>query len=132
MSAQSELAAYESATFENLLATHVAATPDRTAYYLDDTPITWAQLEGSTVSAANALLSVGVEPGNAVALFGMGCPEWLAVWLATPRIGALSVPVNIMFKGDWCASTNMPADANCSDAVALGAKFAASSVKINN
>src|SRR5690348_6048989 len=95
-----ELAAYESATFQNLLATHVAATPDRTAYYLDDAAITWSELEQSTVSAANALLSVGVEPGNAVALFSAGCPEWLAVWLATPRIGALSVPINIMFKGD--------------------------------
>jgi crotonobetaine/carnitine-CoA ligase len=98
-----ELADYQSATFENLLATHVAATPDRTAYYLDDTPITWSQLEQSTVSAANALLSVGVEPGNAVALFSAGCPEWLAVWLSTPRIGALSVPTNIMFKADFLA-----------------------------
>jgi len=103
MSSANDLASYESATFENLLATHAAATPDRTAYYLDDTAITWAELERSTVSAANALLSVGVEPGKAVALFSAGCPEWLAVWLATPRIGALSVPTNIMFKGDFLA-----------------------------
>ena len=38
----------------------------------------------------------------------------------------------IDFKGDWCASTNKAADANCSDATALGAKFAASSVLITN
>jgi crotonobetaine/carnitine-CoA ligase len=103
MTAVEELGAYERATFANLLATHVAATPDRVAYYLDDSPLTWAELEASTVSAANALLSIGVAPGNAVALFSAGCPEWLAVWLATPRIGALSVPTNIMFKGDFLA-----------------------------
>jgi hypothetical protein len=38
----------------------------------------------------------------------------------------------IDFKGDWCAATNMAAGGGCSDAVTLGAKFAASSVKINN
>lgn len=103
MTAAEELAVYESATFAQLMAPHVAAQPDRPAYFLDDTPITWAELEGSAVSAANALLSVGVEPGNAVALFSAGCPEWLAAWLATPRIGALSVPTNIMFKGDFLA-----------------------------
>jgi hypothetical protein len=37
----------------------------------------------------------------------------------------------ILFKGDWCHATNAAADATCSDSVALGAKFAASAVKIN-
>lgn len=37
----------------------------------------------------------------------------------------------IDFKGDWCSTTNMPADAACFDAVQLGADFAASAVKIN-
>lgn len=36
----------------------------------------------------------------------------------------------IVYQGDWCATTNMAADAACKDAVKLGAKFAASAVKI--
>ncbi len=37
----------------------------------------------------------------------------------------------IDFKGDWCSTTNMPADAACFDAVSLGADFAASAITIN-
>lgn len=33
--------------------------------------------------------------------------------------------------GDWCSTTNMPADAMCSDSVRLEANFAASAVKID-
>ena len=36
------------------------------------------------------------------------------------------------FKGDWCQGTNAAADASCADSLALGGKFAASAVKINN
>ena len=34
-------------------------------------------------------------------------------------------------QGDWCSTTNKPADANCADAYQLSAAFAASSVKIS-
>ena len=37
----------------------------------------------------------------------------------------------IVFKGDWCHSTNKAADAFCFDSVLLTADFAASSVKLN-
>lgn len=37
----------------------------------------------------------------------------------------------IAFPGDWCDATNAAATATCSDAVKLGAEFAASAVKIN-
>lgn len=36
----------------------------------------------------------------------------------------------ITSKGDWCAATDMAADASCADAFKLGADFAASGVKI--
>lgn len=37
----------------------------------------------------------------------------------------------ITSKGDWCSTTNAAADAACADAYKLGAKFAATAVKIN-
>jgi len=39
---------------------------------------------------------------------------------------------DILYKGDWCSTTNSPATTDCHDAVSLAATFAASSVKINN
>ncbi len=44
-----------------------------------------------------------------------------------PRDGA----GKITSKGDWCSTTNAAADAACADAYKLGAKFAATAVKIN-
>lgn len=38
---------------------------------------------------------------------------------------------NVIFKGDWCSTTNAAATADCADAFSLGATFAASAVKIN-
>jgi crotonobetaine/carnitine-CoA ligase len=90
-------------TLEGLLAQRVWATPDKVCYYLDDTPVTFAQLHNDANAAANSLLKLGVLAGDSVALFADSCAQWLAVWLALPRIGALSVPVNTMFKGDFLA-----------------------------
>lgn len=38
--------------------------------------------------------------------------------------------MQIVFKGDWCDSTNAAADANCADAQKLKADYAASGVKV--
>jgi hypothetical protein len=39
--------------------------------------------------------------------------------------------MKIVYKGKWCAMTNMAADAACADAERLTADLAASGVKIN-
>lgn len=38
----------------------------------------------------------------------------------------------IVFKGDWCSTTNAPADAGCADAVKLGATFSASAALLKS
>lgn len=37
---------------------------------------------------------------------------------------------NIVFKGDWCSTSDTAATADCADAVKLGAKFAAAAVSV--
>jgi hypothetical protein len=39
--------------------------------------------------------------------------------------------MKILYQGDWCDGTNMPAGAGCADASALAGKLAASAVKLN-
>ncbi|ORA11675.1 AMP-binding protein [Mycobacterium arosiense] len=90
-------------TLEVLLAQHAATTPDKVCYYIDDVALTFGELHSSADTAAGALLGLGVQPGDSVALFADSCPQWLTIWLALPRIGALSVPVNTMFKGEFLA-----------------------------
>ena len=43
------------------------------------------------------------QPGDTVALFTGNCAEWVDVWFAAARIGAISVPVNAAFRGDFLA-----------------------------
>ena len=90
-------------TLQGVLRARVDATPDKVCHYIDDAAVTFAELEQRTTCAANALVALGVGRLDCVALFADSCLEWLYVWLALPRIGALSVPVNTMFKGDFLA-----------------------------
>jgi hypothetical protein len=46
------------------------------------------------------------------------------------KVCARDANMGIIYQGDWCSTTNAAADASCKDAVKLGAKFAASAVKI--
>jgi crotonobetaine/carnitine-CoA ligase len=90
-------------TFAAELAARAAEAPERTALWFDDQPVTFAGLEGRVTSVANQLLALGVAPGDAVALFTGNCAEWVDVWLAAARIGAISVPVNAAFRGEFLA-----------------------------
>ncbi len=48
----------------------------------------------------------------------------------TPKVCKRDANGAITSKGDWCSKTDMPADDTCFDAYKLGAKFAASAVKV--
>lgn len=90
-------------TLEGCLRTSLDAFPDKVVYKVDGRSATFAELERGIVAAANALLGLGVQPGDAIGLFADSNLEWLHVWLAAPRIGALTVPINTMFKGEFLA-----------------------------
>jgi hypothetical protein len=49
----------------------------------------------------------------------------------TPNKCKRDMDGKIVYQGDWCAATNTPADASCTDAAKFNAAFAASAVKIN-
>ncbi|MGI8662539.1 MAG: AMP-binding protein [Acidimicrobiales bacterium] len=88
-------------TFAAELAGRAAATPDKTFLHFDDAPLTFREAQGRVRSAANQLLQLGVAPGDTVALLTLSCAEWVAVWLACAEIGAVSMPINVMFHGEY-------------------------------
>ena len=90
-------------TFSEILRAQAERVPDKTCFVFDDVPVTFGDLERRVVSVANQLVALGVEAGDSVALFTETCPEWVDVWLAAARIGAITVPVNTAFKGDFLA-----------------------------
>src|SRR5271168_3724417 len=75
--------------------------PDRVMMAIAGTDITFEQMRRRSCAAANALLDLGVRPGDCVALFTATCPEWVYFWLGAARIGAVAAAVNAANKGDF-------------------------------
>ena len=94
----------------NCLDRHVeAGHGDRVAYYFEGEPgdtraITYAELTREVKQAANALLELGVEAGDRVAIYLPMIPEAVVAILACARIGAPHTVVFGGFSADALAS----------------------------
>jgi carnitine-CoA ligase len=75
--------------------------PDRVMMSIAGTDVTFEQMRRRSCAAANALLDLGIGPGDCVALFTATCPEWVYFWLGAGRIGAVAAAVNAANKGDF-------------------------------
>src|SRR5215218_7451128 len=83
---------------------------DQVAYYWEGEPaddtrtITYAQLKDEVCKAANALLELGVQAGDRVAIYMPMIPETIVAMLACARIGAVHMVVFGGFSADALAS----------------------------
>ncbi len=75
--------------------------PDRVMMSIAGIEVTFEQMRRRSSAAANALLDLGIRPGDCVALFTATCPEWVYFWLGAGRIGAVAAAVNAANKGDF-------------------------------
>jgi carnitine-CoA ligase len=75
--------------------------PDRVMMSIAGIEVTFEQMRRRSCAAANALLDLGIEPGDCVALFTATCPEWVYFWLGAGRIGAVTAAVNAANKGEF-------------------------------
>lgn len=87
-------------TIPDLLDEVVAEYPDKEFAFFPATGIrvTFRQFREKVEETARGLISLGVEPGDHVAIWAAGCLEWLLVQHAASRIGAVIVTVNTNFK----------------------------------
>jgi fatty-acyl-CoA synthase len=63
----------------------------------DETPWTFARMLDESRRVATGLRSLGVAPGDRVAIWLPTTPAWLACFFACARIGAIAVAVNTRF-----------------------------------
>lgn len=86
-----------------LLAARAAAAPDRTLLIFGGTSFTYRQVDEAASQVACALIGLGLQPGDAVAVLMSNRPEFLfAVW-GIGRAGLRFVPVNTAYKGSFLA-----------------------------
>jgi fatty-acyl-CoA synthase/long-chain acyl-CoA synthetase len=92
----------------DLLTMHATANPDKLAV-IDDRPdgtrTTWryADLEERANRLANAMLGLGIAPGDRVIWCGPNSPDVVAVGHAARKIAATAVPLNYRFTPDEAA-----------------------------
>lgn len=78
--------------------------PDRPAVIGEDGRcLSYAQLDRQRAEAARALIALGVQPGDRVAVWGPNSLEWIVAGLAIHAAGAVLVPVNTRMKGQEAA-----------------------------
>jgi acyl-CoA synthetase (AMP-forming)/AMP-acid ligase II len=76
-----------------------AANPDAEAVVDGDRRIDFDGLRTRVDAAARALLAVGIERGDRVAIWAPNSLEWIVAALGITTAGATLVPVNTRFKG---------------------------------
>lgn len=89
---------FEKITFGQLLDSAAARWGAREALCFEGRRWSFAQLRQDTDRAAKALIAAGVQPGDHVALWLGNRPEYLFLFFAVAKIGAVLVPINTRFR----------------------------------
>ena len=84
----------------NIIADKAAQNPNKVIYQFGDDPMEIGALDNEISKVANGFLALGVKPGDKVAILLPNCPEFIYVWFALNRIGAVEVPINTALKGE--------------------------------
>jgi len=71
-----------------------------TAFFYEDTSITYQGLQEMVNRAGNALLDLGVRREQRVLCLLLDSPEFLATFWGAIKIGAVPIPINTMMRGD--------------------------------
>lgn len=107
-------------TVGGLLAEAVEAEPDREAVVVsayDDPALTvrwtYRDLDAEVDQLGRALMTLGIEAGDRVAIWGPNLPHWVVAELAVGRIGAVLVPLNPTYRHDEVAFALKKSDAAC-------------------
>jgi crotonobetaine/carnitine-CoA ligase len=91
-------------TIPAVLDRQAAERPDQPALYILDVPVTYRELRDRSVAAAYGLRRLGVEAGDRVGIFMATCEEWLYTWFGASYLGAVTVPMNVAYRGDFLAN----------------------------
>ena len=74
---------------------HTAASfPDRDAAVLGERRLSYRELAEAVERCARALIAHGIEPGDRIAMLATPRPEYLVVFLASVRVGAIWLGLN--------------------------------------
>lgn len=85
------------------IAAHALKRPDKPALIMDDHIVTYGALHKDTNALANALLELGIGPGDRISVLMHNSPEIMKVWTAAGKISVTPIPLSYRFKSDELA-----------------------------
>ncbi|MFD7026412.1 AMP-binding protein, partial [Promicromonospora sukumoe] len=91
---------YGTLSIASMLAETARRFPDRTALYFMGQATTYGSLWAETRAYAGALAARGIGPGSRVAMIVPNVPDFPRVYYATLALGAVVVPVHLLFRTD--------------------------------
>lgn len=74
-------------------------TPTKTAFVYEDNQITYKELNDNVNRIAHCLQDMGLKKGDRIAVLLLNCPEFLEVYFAAAKLGAIFVPLNFRLVG---------------------------------
>jgi len=89
---------YPRIPYGDMLSLGAARWPENVAVVFRDTSLTYRELEALTHRFARALRTLGVRPGDRVALLTPNCPEYVMAFYAAARLGAVVSPMNPSYR----------------------------------
>lgn len=100
------------ATIVDMLDHAVASNPDGTAVVSGSERLSYRELSEKVDRLAQGLRTLGVSPGDRVALWMVNRTEWLLTYFAVARIGAMLVAVNTRYTVAECLHILRASEAN--------------------
>lgn len=84
-----------------LLADRVEKNADKIFMRFKEESITYRELDLFSNRCANAFSDLGITKGDKVSIMLPNCPEFIYLWMGLSKIGAVEVPVNTNYKGEF-------------------------------
>jgi acyl-CoA synthetase (AMP-forming)/AMP-acid ligase II len=85
------------------VANNAKRNPNKTALLMNDVPMTFGELQAKSNRLANALLEIGICPGDRVSVLFHNSPEILLAWTAAGKISVTPIALNYRFKEEELA-----------------------------
>jgi acyl-CoA synthetase (AMP-forming)/AMP-acid ligase II len=86
-------------TLGQMLSVHARLTPERLGASDLERSMTFRLWNARACRLANALLGLGLEKGDRVAVLAYNCVEWAEIYAATAKAGLVAVPINFRLVG---------------------------------
>jgi long-chain acyl-CoA synthetase len=81
-----------------MLAGSASRTPEKTAVIFRDQQTSYGELNRRANQVANALIGLGIRPGDRVAIFIHNIPLFVEAYYGILKAGASVVPLNVLYK----------------------------------